>query len=226
MDKHGIYCIENIINEKKYIGQTLNLEKRKIKHFNDLRKNKNSNPYLQFSFNKYGINNFKFEILLYCESFELTRYEQFFVDFYTPETLYNIRLECVDSNLGWSPSSETRKKMSESAKNKIVSEETREKLKRIRGGTKNAMYGKHHSEKSKDQIRKNRKGKTSGKNNPNYRKGFFGNDNPMYGKHHSEESKRKISESCRGKNIGRIPWNKGITISKKEKHEDLETNLG
>lgn len=59
----GIYMILNIINNKSYVGQSVNLRKRKSDHFNQLRKNKHRNRYLQASFNKYGEKYFKWVVL-------------------------------------------------------------------------------------------------------------------------------------------------------------------
>ena len=50
----GIYCIENTINNKKYIGQSVEIENRWSKHRSELNKNKHDNDYLQKSWNKYG----------------------------------------------------------------------------------------------------------------------------------------------------------------------------
>ena len=49
------------------------------------------------------------------------------------------------------------------------------------------MYGKHHTEETKMKISRNRKGLTSGVNNPNY------------GKKCSEEQKQKISNANKGR---------------------------
>ena len=57
------YKIKNRINHNKYIGITTNPTVRKNRHFNYLRKNKHFNPHLQSAFNKYGEENFYFEIL-------------------------------------------------------------------------------------------------------------------------------------------------------------------
>lgn len=57
-----IYKIENIITKQKYIGQTIDINRRKKKHFNTLDANKHDNPKLQASYNKYGKENFSFEL--------------------------------------------------------------------------------------------------------------------------------------------------------------------
>ena len=54
----GIYIIYNIINKKSYVGQTINIYKRRNNHFAELRRGKHHNIYLQRSWDKYGENNF------------------------------------------------------------------------------------------------------------------------------------------------------------------------
>jgi len=155
MKKSGIYCIENLKNGKRYIGQSIDLEKRKKKHFRMLKGNYHDNTHLQNSYNKYGEKNFKFRILLYCEPFELTKHEQIFVDYYTPELLYNVRLECVDSNQGITLSEKIRKKMSEAKhgkKRKPFSEETIRKMSKAKRGENHPMWEKHHSKEIKEKI--------------------------------------------------------------------------
>jgi group I intron endonuclease len=110
----GIYYIENSKNDKRHIGQSINIPIRKSYHFYMLENNKHDNSHLQRAYNRYKANSFKFKVLIYCEPFELTRYEQFFVDYYPRKKLYNIRLECVDSSKGVFHSEETRQKMSKS----------------------------------------------------------------------------------------------------------------
>jgi hypothetical protein len=59
------------------------------------------------------------------------------------------------------------------------------KQKSARVGTKNAMFGKHHSDATKKKISEKNKGGP----------GLVGDANGMFGKHHSDESKEKISQN-------------------------------
>jgi len=59
MNKSGIYKIVNLVNDKIYIGSSINLKNREKDHFKDLKGNYHSNRYLQYAFNKYGENNFR-----------------------------------------------------------------------------------------------------------------------------------------------------------------------
>lgn len=61
--KIGIYMILNTSNNKKYIGSSKNIYQRWNIHKKELNKNKHHNQYLQFSWNKYGKENFEFSII-------------------------------------------------------------------------------------------------------------------------------------------------------------------
>lgn len=84
MDKiMGIYCIENLINHKKYVGLSKDCVKRWYDHRtksehstkeDDLRK-----P-LYMAMRKYGKNNFSFFILEECEEKELKEKEIYWID--------------------------------------------------------------------------------------------------------------------------------------------------
>lgn len=58
-----IYSIKNKVNNKMYIGSTVDFSRRKRQHLHDLRHNKHNNNHLQKSFNKYGEDNFIFSIV-------------------------------------------------------------------------------------------------------------------------------------------------------------------
>ena len=61
-DIPGIYLIRNVVNEKCYIGQSIYLKKRLLKHIT-LSDRKMYNTPLYEDIQKYGINSFEFDIL-------------------------------------------------------------------------------------------------------------------------------------------------------------------
>ena len=136
--KSGIYQIRNSVNEKLYIGSSSDIPSRCRKHYSDLRNNQHQNQHLQNSFNKYGENCFDFSILHYCDVDMLTFFEQYFVDDYSVNRLYNIR-EIVDSNRGIIKSVETRRKISDGNKGKKHTVEHKEKLRLLMIGNTFAL---------------------------------------------------------------------------------------
>lgn len=89
--KSGIYQIRNIINNKFYIGSTKNILRRKYEHIYDLRTMNHHNVRLQRAFNKYGKENFIFEIIEFIEDKdELLKVEQYWIDkFFGQSYFYN-----------------------------------------------------------------------------------------------------------------------------------------
>jgi group I intron endonuclease len=65
----GIYCIENLINGKKYIGQALNLGRRMKEYHKGCYA-------LNNAIKKYSKKNFRASIVLFCEPNELDYYEE------------------------------------------------------------------------------------------------------------------------------------------------------
>ena len=61
--KQGIYQILNLINNKCYVGSSIDILHRFSWHRNMLRKSKHSNKHLEHAWIKYGENNFVFRIL-------------------------------------------------------------------------------------------------------------------------------------------------------------------
>lgn len=82
MEKSKVY-IYNIIclsTGKGYIGSTINTYKRKSGHFEKLRKKIHYNSYLQNAFNKYGEENFTFDVIFSCCSKYRNKIESWFIN--------------------------------------------------------------------------------------------------------------------------------------------------
>lgn len=121
MDNSGVYKIINLINDKCYVGGSVNLHKRKLKHLLDLKKNRHHNEHLQRSYNKYGRNNFKFEIIETCNSNwnEIEILENKYIKLLNPE--YNL----IKKAFGINCAEITRRKLSETHK-KIQANKSKE----------------------------------------------------------------------------------------------------
>lgn len=63
----GIYQIRALHNNEVYIGSSIQLDVREKRHFRFLGNGTHDNPKLQASYNKYGRDNFVFEVLVFCE---------------------------------------------------------------------------------------------------------------------------------------------------------------
>ena len=85
----GIYCIENIMNGKMYIGLSTNIYARWEKHKRMLRRNKHPNDHLQSSWNTYEECNFQFKILEQCDKDILGLREEYYIQhFNTQNSMY------------------------------------------------------------------------------------------------------------------------------------------
>lgn len=58
-----IYKIRNVVNQKFYVGSTINMKERARTHRNKLRGGKHHTPHLQAAWNKYGEECFVFEVV-------------------------------------------------------------------------------------------------------------------------------------------------------------------
>ncbi len=73
----GIYSIYNKTTNKYYIGYSKHIRKRLERHKYELRKNIHFNNHLQNAYNKYGEDDFEFEILEECLEEYLTSQEHY-----------------------------------------------------------------------------------------------------------------------------------------------------
>ena len=77
-----VYKIVNDINNKIYIGVTKNTIHQRYKEHYYAFKYNTRNCALYRAFKKYGIENFKFEVLEYCDEDILIEREQYYYDLY------------------------------------------------------------------------------------------------------------------------------------------------
>ena len=191
----GIYRIKNLVNDKCYYGSSKNIEKRWVTHKNHLNGGKHHNVPLQRAWDKYGEDNFSFEVVEECDEIFLLEMEQYYLDL-NPD--YNIGLKSSGGdNLTNNPN-----------RDKIIKKMTESVRKR---------YGLMADEEKKE------KHSQPMENNPNWRGGVSfkycecgvkikpinetcincrdksGVNNPFFGKKHSEETKKKLSENRKGK---------------------------
>lgn len=98
----GIYKIENLINNKVYIGQSRDIFKRWNSHKNTAT-NPNKQEYdypLYRAFRKYGLKNFSFQVLEECSVEQLNEKENYWIKYYNSSG----RLGYNQTELGYSQS--------------------------------------------------------------------------------------------------------------------------
>jgi len=123
----GVYKIVNIVNNKCYIGSSVNIEKRWYFHKERLARNKHHCKYLQNAYNKYGKDCFVYTIVETCSRDRsiILSLEQKYLDSLKPE--YN-HCKIAGSPLGTRHTEETKRKMSLSSKGKTFSKEHKGKI--------------------------------------------------------------------------------------------------
>ncbi len=97
----GIYKITNLLNDKVYIGQSVDIKRRWSNHIN-YAENKDSKEYntpIHNAIRKYGKDNFKFEIIEECSLEELDQKEQYWIKFYNA-TNRNLGYNLTKGGLG------------------------------------------------------------------------------------------------------------------------------
>lgn len=99
LKKAGIYLIKNLINNKVYIGKSINIYERIRQHINLLnKKSLDENRYLINTWFKYGRDNFQYIVLEYLDKDEslLKERELYWINYYNSTNRnkgYNLRLD-------------------------------------------------------------------------------------------------------------------------------------
>lgn len=159
-----------------YIGSSTELDRRKVKHFGDLKRGNHHCKGLQNAFNKYCAD-LQFYIVERCEPEKVYEREQWWLDnwriftaaiynsstfaHHTEQTL-EIRERISTSKIGKTKSVETRLKMSASKKGIKFSPEHIENLRKSHIGkvsTRKGKPGKPMSDETREKIRLAHKGK-------------------------------------------------------------------
>lgn len=199
MKEGGVYGFKNVINGKWYIGQTIDLKKRRRKHFWELRNGRHGNSHLQRSFTKHGEDAFVFYILERCADDELDEKERFWIGFH----------ETTNDSFGYNSESGGHA-------NKRVSEQTRQRMSA-------ASTGRRHSEETRRRISVALTGRTGPSPSQETRAKL---SVAGKGRVASSETKARLSLARKGKplsighrvklsiaHMGQRSWNKGKQFS-------------
>lgn len=153
-----IYLVTNRLTGKQYVGQTTRLDIHT--RWNQHKKGKYSlGRYIRAAYCKYGIDNFKFEIICVCFDDDCDKYEDDYIIKYGTLAPNGYNLRAGGGNNG-KHHPDTIKLMSERLKGRQVaphSVETRKKISEANKGAKNPNYGKKMSEEQKRKISATRK---------------------------------------------------------------------
>lgn len=243
-----IYCYENQINKKVYIGQTDNMERRDKEHTFHGHKT----VALDCAIKKYGRENFSLDIVLIVESAEQADQEEIYWiarmrEFMGKENVYNIldgghgsrgrpvseetRRKISKANTGKRHSPEARAKMSAFRKDKKLSPESIKKLSESLKGHKVSQetrdkiakkrLGTKASEETKRKMSKDRKGK---KHKPHSEEAKQKMSTSHMGKIISEEAKRKMSQNHASKKPGFVSPRLGKSISQETRDKLAKIN--
>jgi group I intron endonuclease len=143
----GVYKIECKITGRKYIGSSVDVNKRLKEHIRKLNKGTNSAKFLQAEFLKYGEEHFTFELLEEVETDKLGEMERFLI-----VNLNTVYPNGFNSSLG----GETGRRGTK------VSEEERRAISIRVSGENNPNYGNRWSDERREEMSINRKGFNKG----------------------------------------------------------------
>ena len=188
----GLYRITNTVNGKFYIGSSVKIPYRLADHRCALRAGRHGNRHLQSSWDKHGESAFSFSALVILEKDEIREAEKRLLDIVVGQAdCYNVSRDTCGGWTGMKLSDEHRRKMSESHKKRVFSEEHMANFERAR-----ARLTPESRRRGADKLR-GRKGKpASAETRAKLSAAHLGKPHP-----HTPEWTAKIAAKLRGK-----PW--------------------
>jgi len=162
-DKQGVYRWVNLVNGKTYVGSSVNIRNRMYKYFSVWYLTRFKRIPICSALHKYGYNNFRLEILEYCDKAETLNRENYFINLLKPE--YNIMQHAIAPMTGRVHSAETLKLMSVARAGtgskhpsfgKTLSDEVRKKISDSVKGDKHSNFGKITNMNVREKISKSK----------------------------------------------------------------------
>ena len=180
--KSGIYCWTNKVNGKKYIGKATDLRLRRTQFLNP--HNSYGGGKIKNARNRYGVENWDYEILIFCSNTQLDQWEiEFIKQFDTFKNGYNMTLG-GGGMYGFHLSEQTKQ---------ILSDKTKE---RFKDKANHPLYGKRHSKAARKKMSEWQIGrKLPETTRQRMSEARTGEKNPRYGVEVKPETKEKIKES-------------------------------
>lgn len=198
-DSYGyVYLTTNLVTGKMYIGQRRGLFDET--YFG-------SGLLIRRSLAKHGKQKFVASVLAFGNSKqELDTLERHFISTYRvllgQDRLYNLATGGQGGDIGFALKGEQHPnwgktlplevcaKISKSHQGKTLTQTHKQHIGESISGERNGFFGRHHLQKTRQQISQSRIGKNAGSNHPNW-----GKSSGMEGKHHTPEVRESIRQS-------------------------------
>ena len=214
---YKITCTSGTFKDKFYFGQ------HTTENLND--GYKGSGTLLKKYYKKYP-NDYIKSIICFCKSQQQLdeREKECIAKYINHQDCLNIAAGGLGQHF---QSEETKRKISKAVKLRYSDPIERQKQsERLIGKNK----GRKHSEEQNKKLSQLLKGrKHSEEHKRKISESLKGRPGTMNGKHLSDETKNKISQKLKGRKspmTGRVPWNKGLKISKEQKEKISEAQKG
>lgn len=192
-----IYKITNNKNNKIYIGQTI--KQRPTDRYSQHRylathpQQEKGMSYLHKAMNKYGLENFSFEVIEQIDNSQLNTKQQYWIQYYDSmiPNGYNMT-EGGEGTQGYSRQQSIEERLKRQQSNKKYYAEHPEVKQQIGKRTKKLWENTQYRQKVTEGVHK------FYNQHPDI---FKGQNNPFYGKHHTEQSLQKIKEAAKKRQL-------------------------